>query len=170
MPDTGACSPDSNGDDYSDWNNASNAYSSDDSYAEPSALDDQHDFYGFDLSAASGTIDGIQVDIEYHGHNNSDAIIEVELSYDGGGNYTSSGKSCTINTTSDTTETLGGAADTWGRSWSTSELTAASFRVRICTPTGSVKTYVDHITTTVTYTPAAGGAVTQMMNLKRRRV
>jgi hypothetical protein len=53
----------------------------------------------------------------------------VQLSWDGGTSWTAT-KSVSP-TNSMTTFTLGGAADTWGRTWTAAELGAASFRIRV---------------------------------------
>ena len=53
----------------------------------------------------------------------------IELSWDGGSTWTSTSNSLGSWTGSDTTKTAGGAADTWGRSWSDSELSADNFKL-----------------------------------------
>jgi hypothetical protein len=54
----------------------------------------------------------------------------VQLSWNGGTSWTTAKQTTTL-TTSEATYTLGGAADTWGRTWTTSNFTNANFRVRI---------------------------------------
>ena len=54
----------------------------------------------------------------------------VELSWDGGLSWTAPLATPTLSTTM-TTRTLGGAANTWGRMWTASALSDASFRVRV---------------------------------------
>lgn len=54
----------------------------------------------------------------------------VQLSWDGGQSWTSARSTPTLGT-SFATYTIGGANDTWGRAWSTTNLSNASFRVRV---------------------------------------
>ncbi len=58
--------------------------------------------------------------------------IEVDLSWDGGTSWTAVQIDGT-EPTSETTVTLGGSADTWGRAWTIAELSDANFRVRVTT-------------------------------------
>src|SRR5262249_28886690 len=84
---------------------------------------DNHNFsgYGFALPAGS-TITGIEVRL--------DALVDlvknsaamcVQLSADGGATWTAAKVTPGL-TTTEATYILGGAADTWGRSWTTSDL------------------------------------------------
>ena len=54
-----------------------------------------------------------------------------------------------------TTYALGGVADTWGRSWSGSELSNASFRVRVIDVSDrtSKDVRLDYLAVNVTYVP-----------------
>jgi hypothetical protein len=54
----------------------------------------------------------------------------VQLSWDGGTSWTA-GKTTGSLTTTTSTFTLGGTADTWGHAWTAAELGSGSFRVRI---------------------------------------
>jgi hypothetical protein len=54
----------------------------------------------------------------------------VQLSWNGGASWTSAKTTSTLST-SERTYLLGGATNTWGRTWSATHLTNASFRVRI---------------------------------------
>lgn len=62
-------------------------------------------------------------------------------------------KSSTIST-SEAVETLGGAADLWGASWTESEINATNFGCSIQTSsTAGGQVGIDYVTITVTYTP-----------------
>jgi len=54
----------------------------------------------------------------------------VDLSWDGGATWTA-GKRTPDLADSETTYLLGGAGDTWGRAWTSTNLSDASFRVRV---------------------------------------
>jgi len=153
MPDTGLQSPSATGEDYNEWLYPTYAYASDDEYARPFGAAEQQDWYNFGFSIPAGaTIDGIEILAE--GHKTSaggESTDDIEFSWDGGVNYTTSSKSVTFPDITDTTETAGGAADTWGRSWTVSEFSNANFRVRF-TAAGTKGMFVDHIQIRVTYT------------------
>jgi hypothetical protein len=55
----------------------------------------------------------------------------IELSWDGGTNFTNTGYATPVLTTSEVIYILGSATDTWGRTWSPDELSNANFRVRV---------------------------------------
>jgi len=165
MPDTGALSPAANGDDYTGWNNPTNAYSSNDSDSEPAASTNQHDWYNFSIDTTGwASIDGIEVSCEFAASSTGGAArITPELSWDGGTSYTSLGTVLEETGTSDVTHTAGGAAELWGHAWAVGELTNANFRVRL-THGGNRVSYLDHVTVTVTYTASAGTVVPVMMH------
>jgi hypothetical protein len=54
--------------------------------------------------------------------------------------------------TTDTTYTAGGAADTWGRTWSDTELSDGTFRLRLDKSSSSDTLHVDYLTVKVYYT------------------
>lgn len=92
---------------------------------------DKHQFYNYNASIPGTVIDGIEVRLDAR----ADATggtprICVQLSWDGGTTWTTAKQTGTL-TTSEATYTLGTAADTWGRTWSTSNFTNANFRVRV---------------------------------------
>ena len=98
---------------------------------------DRHRFYDYGVSIDSGcTIDGIEVQLDWYVDSIADtATIDVELSWDGGTSWTSA-KTATNESATEVSETVGGAADTWGRAWSVSELSNANLRVRITSSCG----------------------------------
>ncbi len=93
---------------------------------------DRHRYYDYGISVpGSCSVSGIEVRLDWWldstSGNNS---MRVELSWDGGSSWTAP-KIDSTETTSEHTAVLGGSSDTWGRSWTTSELADANFRVRV---------------------------------------
>jgi hypothetical protein len=136
--DTGALSPsaetaDTGGDGDGFEVSASNAFADGGGYAENiDGAGDRHRYYNYGVPVASGcAIEGIVVRLDaWKAIGGSDATLSVELSWDGGTSWTSPQATSDLGTT-EATFTLGGAADTWGRTWSAGELSNANFRVRI---------------------------------------
>jgi hypothetical protein len=93
---------------------------------------DRHRFYNYGFSMASAcAIQGIEVRLDWWLSTTLDTnSMSVELSWDGGTSWTTA-KTDTQETTSEHSVVLGGSADTWGRSWTVSELSDANFRARI---------------------------------------
>jgi hypothetical protein len=96
---------------------------------------DRHRFSGYDLNIPTGsTITGIQVRLDWwlnsvNGTNN----IEVELSWDGGVNWTTTKTTSNESTSINNFTILGSPGDTWGHTWTTQELNPTNFVVRIKT-------------------------------------
>lgn len=93
---------------------------------------DRHIYYNYDLAVPTGgTINGIQVMLDARVDSSSNAPhMCVQLSWDGGTTWTTTKTTPTLST-SQTTYTLGGPTDTWGRTWNGSDFSNANFRVRI---------------------------------------
>jgi hypothetical protein len=116
---------------------------------------DRHRFSGYNFSIPAGsTITGIQVRLDWwlnsvNGTNN----IETELSWDGGANWTSIKTASNESTSISNSIILGAPGDTWGRTWTTSELSEANFVVRIKTNSSvsSRDFFLDWIPVTVNY-------------------
>ncbi len=157
--DSGAVSP--GGFDDDSWTDPGNAGTSDDAYASMSGRPKSLDWSGFALGIPSGaTIHGIEVGLEKRASNtSSNSSLGVELSWDGGTTYTTTGNSVSFSNGSDDVAIFGGPADGWGRNWSSAELDDASFRVRLrgSVPADSVANslYLDQIRVTVSYTYSA---------------
>ena len=94
---------------------------------------DKHRFYNYNISLPGGaTVKGIEVRL--------DAFVDavgsnapkmcVQLSWDGGTTWTTAKQTATL-TTAEATYVLGGAADTWGRTWTAANLSNTNFRVRV---------------------------------------
>ena len=99
---------------------------------------DSHAFstYGFTFPAGV-SIRGIEVRLDAKVDSTSSSPkMCVQLSWDGGTTWTSAKSTPTLGTSMGTS-TLGSAADTWGRSWTTGNLSDANFRVRVINVSGS---------------------------------
>ncbi len=93
---------------------------------------DKHRFYDYNVSIPGGsTIVGIEVRLDAKVDSTSGAPkICVQLSWNGGTSWTTAKQTSTL-TTAEATYTLGGAADTWGRTWGTADFSNTNFRVRV---------------------------------------
>jgi hypothetical protein len=93
---------------------------------------DKHDFYNYSLGVPSGsTINGIEVRLDaFVDLVKNSAALCAQLSWDGGATWTAA-KTTPGLTTTEATYILGGATDTWGRTWTSTELADVNFRVRI---------------------------------------
>ena len=94
---------------------------------------DKHHFYNYTISLPGGvTVTGIEVRLDAFVDavgSNAPAMC-VQLSWDGGTTWTTAKQTPTL-TTAEATYVLGGAADTWGRTWTAANLSNANFRVRV---------------------------------------
>jgi YD repeat-containing protein len=93
---------------------------------------DKHRYYNYDFSIPSGsTIRGITVLLDARVDNTAGTPkICVQISWDGGTTWTTAKETSTL-AVSVQAYTLGGATDTWGRSWSVNDFTNTNFRVRV---------------------------------------
>jgi hypothetical protein len=110
-----------------------NAYSDDSAVASNvDGAGDSHLYYSYDFGLPGGaTIEGIEVRLDWYlDSTQGNSSIQVQLSWDGGTSWTNA-KTTGKGSTSETTNILGGATDTWGRSWTVDELSSDNFRVRI---------------------------------------
>ena len=86
--------------------------------------------YSFGLPG-SATIQGIEVRLDAKVDNTANAPKTcVQLSWNGGTSWTAAKTTATLSTT-EATYILGGAADTWGRTWANANFSNANFRVRV---------------------------------------
>lgn len=109
--------------------------------------------FTFNLPAGA-TINGIEATAEFRSTSAFiNATLFLSLSYNGGTNYTSE-KSSTDSSGVDTTVSFGGAADTWGRTWSTSEFADGTFQLKLRGSTGGSNLEVDYVAIKVYYTPS----------------
>ncbi len=117
---------------------------------------DRHRFRDFTLGLPGTvtSINGIQVRAdEGMSSNNGTSNLCVELSWNGGTSWTAA-KVVTLTSTAETTYLFGGAADTWGRTWTAGELSNANFRVRFTDASQRNKDYIlDYVAVQITYVP-----------------
>ena len=159
----------SSGDNNGFQTNPGNACANDGAYAEDTDSGtgtstsctntgkDRHLYYNYGISLpASSVINGIEVRL--------DGLVDsttgsprycVELSWNGGTWWTTAKVMASNLTTSEATYTLGTAADTWGRTWTTTELGDANLRVRIISRASNVSRdfRLEWAAVRVTYTP-----------------
>lgn len=118
---------------------------------------DRHRFWGyaFGLPGSVSAVNGISVQLDAGLNNNGGtSILCAQLSWDGGTTWTAT-QQVTLSGSSVTTYTLGGAAYTWGRTWTLANLGTAAFRVRIIDVSNqpSKNFRLDGVQVAVNYTP-----------------
>jgi hypothetical protein len=117
---------------------------------------DRHTFSNYNFSIPSGaTITGIEVRTDGRVDSTSGAPkFCIQLSSNGGVSWTTAKSTSTL-TTSEATYLLGGAADTWGRTWASGDFSNANFRVRITNVASNTSRdfSLDWIAVQVSYTP-----------------
>jgi hypothetical protein len=118
--------------------------------------------FGFGIPGSSA-IDGIEVELQ--GKNRIVAAVDyaIELSWDGGTNWTTA-KTDSFTSTSEAIDTLGGSSDTWGRTWSDTEFSDANFKLRIKKTSGD-KIQVDYIWVKVYYGLGSGNTAPDTPNI-----
>jgi hypothetical protein len=157
--------------------NPQNAYADDSNYASDidsgtgtstscgSTQKDRHDFYNYGISVPGGnTILGIEVRLDAWIDSTSGASTRrmcVELSWDGGAHWTATQQIASNLSYSEQTYILGGDGDTWGHTWTPSQLSDANFRVRITNVSNKSSPYIrdfylDWAAVKVYYTPYSG--------------
>lgn len=117
---------------------------------------DRHVFrdYGFSLPGGA-TIGGIEVRLDARADStNGSPRLCVQLSWNGGTTWTAAKTTGTL-TTAEASYTVGGAADTWGRAWTTGELANSAFRVRVTDVASSTQRdfSLDYVGVQVRYQP-----------------
>ena len=116
---------------------------------------DKHLYYNYNFSFAASAIQGIQVRLDARADANAGAPkLCVEISWNGGASWTAVKNTPNL-TTTQTTYTLGGAADTWGRSWAVGDFSNANFRIRVTDVSSNANRdfFLDYIAVNVTYQP-----------------
>ena len=141
--------PDSEGDTYSEWTNPTYAYSDDTNFAQGRSVNfNDQDYHGFDLEGSgfnqvpsTDNVDGIIVEIKAEG-DRSDAMIDVELTFDDFSSTTSTTNSNTYTNGDVSAQQYGGSSDTWGETDLTgSDLADDKFRVYCNIIAGIAKIY-----------------------------
>ena len=139
------------------WTNPSNAYDNvDGTYATAaSAVTNNFTAHGFSVPG-SNTIEGIAIKLEVSG-TTAAGNIGIELSWDGGTSWTSSGYTTPTLTTTDAVVIIGGASVKWGRTWSPSDFSNANFVVRLTGNPSSNTVQVDAIQARIYHQAGGGG-------------
>ena len=92
---------------------------------------DKHLFYNYNFSFAASAIQGIEVRLDARADSNGGSPkLCVEISWNGGASWTAFKNTPNLNTTQ-ATYILGGASDTWGRTWAVGDFTYSNFRIRV---------------------------------------
>lgn len=116
---------------------------------------DRHRFSGYNFTIPpNATITGIQTRLDWWLDSTSGTnSVNVELSWNGGTSWTTAKSDTNESTSVSNTRTLGGTTDTWGRTWTTTELNSTNFRVRVTmnSTTATRDFYLDWIPVTVSY-------------------
>jgi uncharacterized repeat protein (TIGR01451 family) len=121
--------------------------------------------YGFNIPAGA-TIGGIEVRLDWWlsdaGQPGVDNEIQVDLSWNGGSNWTTPLKVDSSEPTVETTVVFGGPADLWNRTWTPGEFDDGNFVVRVHCHSDEVDVrdfHLDWVAARVTYTSAPPGPV-----------
>jgi len=141
------------------WTDPGNAYDQiDGTYADSSSGGQTADFTSHAFSVpATNDIAGIEVKLEVSA-DVPGGTIGVELSWDGGATFTSSGNVTPTLTTTDAVVVLGGPGDTWGRSWSPSELSDVNFVTQVTSNIAANTVQIDAIQVRVYHQSTGGGS------------
>ena len=139
------------------WTNAANAYdNTDGTYAtDSSGSVNSFTNHGF-VVPGGNVIQGIEVKLEVSG-TTAAGNIGVELSWDSGTSWTSSGNITPTLTTTDAVVSLGGPSDLWGRTWVVGEFSNANLAVRLTGNPSSNTVQVDAIQVRVYHQTSGGG-------------
>ncbi len=148
--------PTTSGGTFNQWTTPDNGFASDGAYASTATSRLRQDYGGFGFSIpGTNTINGISVKLELSG-TMAAGTVSVALSWDGGTSTTTVQTSPTL-TTSDAVITLGGASNTWGRTWSPTEFSNANFKIRLVAQPSNNTVRVDAIQVNVHSVAGGGG-------------
>ena len=114
------------------WHDASDAFSSNNNYADNAANGDEQGYKNFHIPAitAGSTINGIEVLADAKSNDNGgDCKLGIRLSWNNGSSYTS--QQSQLLEEGESTKTFGGTSDTWGRTWSVNDFSDANFALKI---------------------------------------
>jgi hypothetical protein len=117
---------------------------------------DKHHFYDYNFNLPStAVIQGIEVRLDARADSNGGAPrLCIEISWNGGASWTAVKNTSNI-TTTQATYILGGAADTWGRTWTAGDFSNANFRIRVTDVSNNANRdfFLDYIAVNVAYQP-----------------
>lgn len=112
-----------------DVNTVTNMQNSDDTYVSEAGGSEQG-YKDFDLGIPDGsTIQGVEVEVEANSSDASGCRLRATLSSNGGSNYT--GYQSMNLSDIDTTVTLGGSTNTWGRAWAAADFSNENFVIKV---------------------------------------
>ena len=87
--------------------------------------------YAFGIPSGA-TINGIEVNTEFSTDDGAQtATLQISLSWNNGTSYTTAKSDTVTGSTTDKNSTMGGSADTWGRSWTATEFADGTFLVKV---------------------------------------
>lgn len=168
LPTANAAVTTSSGDNNGYQTNPGNAYANDGLFAVDtnsgtgtstsytSSTKDRHNFYNFNFNIPTGAaIQGIEVKLDAKvDRTTGSPKIYVQFSWDGGTTWTTALATATLSRT-ETTYTLGGTTNTWGRTWSAEDFSNANFRLRVIDVASNTSRdfSLDTISVNVTYQP-----------------
>ena len=143
--------------------NPNNAFTSNNAYATFNANGNTVNYttFGNPDIPAGATINGIEVSVEGYNGQAAGRNLQIQLSWNGGANFTAvtAGRTTNLPIT-DGIVILGGAADTWGRAWSTTEFTNVNFTIKATSTGGAVPpVYLDQLQVRIYYTIAGNTPV-----------
>lgn len=172
-----ACDPGPNNGDTTagQWASMTNVQSSDNLRAiEVTVNDTMANWQPGFKPDATVTIDGILLEAEGQLIENpftaggSAGSLDIRLSWNGGVNWTAAKSATYTEGEPEAYKSFGGAADTWGRSWTASEFSNANFRVSLKYATEGIsqdQIEIDHVRATLYCSAAAGTG-----NIRRQRI
>jgi len=153
----GFAPPTAQGSPFTEWTSGVSGLVSDNVYATAASINLRQSYSVFGFSVPPGNqVDGIEVKLESSG-TTAAGTIQVGLSWNGDTTITAV-KATSVLTGSDAVYTLGGPADTWGRSWTPAELGDANFFVRVIGQPNSNTVRVDAIQVKPYHSATGGGA------------
>ena len=126
--------------------------------AVPEATKDRHRFYGFvtGLPGTAAHVDGIRVqaDLKVDTVASGTTTLCAQLSWDAGTTWTTI-KTQAITVAAETSYVFGATNDTWGHTWTPTELNTTNFRVRLIdASTIATRDFsLDYLAVSVTYAP-----------------
>lgn len=117
---------------------------------------DKHRYYNYGIGIPTGaTIQGIEVQLNAKVDSTTGSPrFCVQLSWNGGATWTTTQSTATLSTI-EAAYAVGGATNTWGRTWSAGDFSNANFRVRLVSVAGNTSRdfSLDRVAVRVSYQP-----------------
>lgn len=137
----------------SGWTNISYSFTADDQYASTAGRSKQLrlSYFNIDPIQGNSTITGIAVAIEGHTDGRQGT---VAISGDNGVTWSTAKNLAVATGNTDSTQTLGGASDLWGLTWTGASFSNTNFLVRVTSAaTNNGTLYLDQLQVKVYFTP-----------------